>query len=615
MFSPARFASESARRTRQLSFPEQLSRLILTMAESSRERPRTGEKTKETYPNCFPPPLRSSASFPGVQQNGAPVSWGSESFLSGRPSTGFPAPPAFFARSYHASFPSLPSGAFSSSANGYQSVRNGAPGEQSKSKRTMNSGSVDSKKLCSDSRASHSSENRHGLSSVNRQGTKEEGTKITSGDGRASAEPHRSDMLKFKRRWTSVPARESHSPGSGTEVSVMSYNVLAQCLIETNDYLYQSCPAEVLRWDYRKEKLLKELRVADADIMCLQEVQFTHFCEFFSPELEKLGYAAVYQKRTGDKHDGCALFYKKDKFALEKFKKVRFFRSNIQLLDRDNVGIIALLRAKGLPEDEAPRLCVATTHLLYNPKRGDIKLAQLGVLLAEVDRMAAAVSPLSKRSQQQQNPLYHPIILCGDFNSLPHSPLYNFIRNRKLDYVGLQKVLVSGQGSSRRSFDPLNWPLWPYDVGVTDACQFRSVVRERLKNMEKSDPQEQEHCSDLPDIADLPQDWEKHFSDSIHHPFPLESVHYHDGDVREVTTNHSRTNCTVDYIFFSSSATKIKGPLGGLFPRRYVGELRLLEYLSLLTDEEASDMGGLPNYDLSSDHFSLQAKFLLTAPE
>jgi hypothetical protein len=51
---------------------------------------------------------------------------------------------------------------------------------------------------------------------------------------------------------------------------------------------------------------------------------------------------------------------------------------------RDNVGLIVLLRAQTpappsspedfpAPHDEGPTLIVANTHLLFNPKRGDIK--------------------------------------------------------------------------------------------------------------------------------------------------------------------------------------------------------------------------------------------------
>ncbi len=31
--------------------------------------------------------------------------------------------------------------------------------------------------------------------------------------------------------------------------------------------------------------------------------------------------------------------------------------------------------------------CVATTHLLYNPKAGEVKLAQLGFLMAKLHQM------------------------------------------------------------------------------------------------------------------------------------------------------------------------------------------------------------------------------------
>ena len=55
----------------------------------------------------------------------------------------------------------------------------------------------------------------------------------------------------------SAPRRVSRSE----EISLVSYNLLAQSLLEKNRYLYRhikDCP-EVLEWDYRKENLLNEL--------------------------------------------------------------------------------------------------------------------------------------------------------------------------------------------------------------------------------------------------------------------------------------------------------------------------------------------------------------------
>ena len=37
---------------------------------------------------------------------------------------------------------------------------------------------------------------------------------------------------------------------------------------------------------------------------------------------------------------------------------------------------------------ESKEFCVATTHLLYNPKAGEVKLAQMSCLLAELHKMA-----------------------------------------------------------------------------------------------------------------------------------------------------------------------------------------------------------------------------------
>lgn len=125
------------------------------------------------------------------------------------------------------------------------------------------------------------------------------------------------------------------------------------------------------------------------------------------------------------KPDGCAGVYKKDCFSLLSSHPVEYFRRGIPLLDRDNVGLVLLLRPTGSsrPED---CVCVANTHLLYNPRRGDIKLAQLAMLLAEI----STVSRLPDGSSC-------PIVLCGDFNSVPWSPLYSFVRESRLEYDGI----------------------------------------------------------------------------------------------------------------------------------------------------------------------------------
>lgn len=59
-------------------------------------------------------------------------------------------------------------------------------------------------------------------------------------------------------------------------------------------------------------------------------MQSNHFYDFLQPELLKHGYSSVYKKKTmeiytGNSYaiDGCATFFKKDKFGLVKKYEVR----------------------------------------------------------------------------------------------------------------------------------------------------------------------------------------------------------------------------------------------------------------------------------------------------
>ena len=51
------------------------------------------------------------------------------------------------------------------------------------------------------------------------------------------------------------------------------------------------------------------------------------------------------------------------------------------LLDKDNVGLAVVLASAG----SGALLTLATTHLLFSPKRGEVRLAQTALLLAHLD--------------------------------------------------------------------------------------------------------------------------------------------------------------------------------------------------------------------------------------
>ncbi|KAL3874506.1 hypothetical protein ACJMK2_037515 [Sinanodonta woodiana] len=435
----------------------------------------------------------------------------------------------------------------------------------------------------------------------------------------------------------------------GFVFTVMSYNVLAQHLLEDNMTLYTHCSQSSLDWKHRKHRLMEEFQKHNLDIICLQEVQDDHYKEFFLPELSKLGYDGIYKRRTGDKKDGCATFYKTHKFVVQDSVPIEYYRPDGGfILDRDNVALIVKLCPKTDDHNANVSLCVANTHLLFNPRQGGIKLAQLAILFAEMDKH------MYNRNFGKQSSFYNPAVICGDFNSEPFSDLYNFVVHGKLKYEGLLARLMSGQKEGYRGNNrTLTKDLIPKEVGISDNCQYLRVIHERIMGQQsKSSPMasleqkvlDSERCQRQEQIAYLTYGDGRHHihqsapvrkqhensSSSMHgsssskimHFFPkdhqvpqnsgylshglnLQSVYTHevqrDGwSCPEVTTHHCLADCTVDYIFY-----------GGL-KRDTERKLTLLERYSLPTSKDVELYGSLPNKTMPSDHLPLIAKFLLS---
>ncbi|XP_034088179.1 protein angel homolog 2-like isoform X1 [Gymnodraco acuticeps] len=402
----------------------------------------------------------------------------------------------------------------------------------------------------------------------------------------------------LQRHWQSSSppcSTEPRPPGSSAEFdfSVMSYNILSQQLLQENIYLYRHCPPAVLSWDYRLPNLLAEIQQHDADILCLQEVQEDHYVEQIKPALQALGYQCEFKKRTGSKPDGCAVIFKSSRLSLLSSNPVEYFQRGDALLDRDNVGLVLLLRPKDArsQSDASSFICVANTHLLYNPRRGDIKLAQLAILLAEINR-------LSRLPDGSTN----PVVLCGDFNSTPRSPLYSFLANGSLKYKGLQSSMVSGQELIPRGKRFLTAPLWSQTLGISPQCQYESS-----RPPADSSPSVEGAISNLPveDLASKAAYAIQHRA-RIQHTLKLHSSYDHllqDGRP-EITTCHSNTATNVDYIMYTPELVPPPSFPGGR-------GLTLLGRLSLVGQSELKKVNGLPNQNHSSDHLPIFARFRL----
>ena len=263
------------------------------------------------------------------------------------------------------------------------------------------------------------------------------------------------------------------SPGS-PRFTVLTYNLLADLYATPDAFWY--VPPWALAWGYRRQNLVRELIAANADILCLQEVQSTHFADFLAPELHRAGYAGVYKKKTADVFtgaayaaDGCATFFKRGRFGLVKKYEVEFNKAALSLSDaipadrrqvgsgerrreflfcfllsptsfppfplvqaalnrllKDNVALIAVLESLDGAGNPAPGpggrralVCVANTHIHANPDLSDVKLWQVHTLLKGLEKIAASAAI--------------PMVVAGDFNSAPGSAAHALLVRRAVD--------------------------------------------------------------------------------------------------------------------------------------------------------------------------------------
>ncbi|KAI5671663.1 hypothetical protein M9H77_12027 [Catharanthus roseus] len=227
--------------------------------------------------------------------------------------------------------------------------------------------------------------------------------------------------------------------------TVLSYNILCDAYA-TSD-LYSYCPSWALSWTYRRQNLLREIVGYRADIVCLQEVQSDHFEEFFAPELDKHGYQALFKRKTAEVFggnintiDGCATFFRRDRFSHVKKYEVEFNKAAQSLTDavvpnsqkkaalgrliKDNIALIVVLEAKfsnqGIDNPGKRQLvCVANTHVNVQQDLKDVKLWQVHTLLKGLEKIAASADI--------------PMLVCGDFSSIPGSAPHALLAMGKVD--------------------------------------------------------------------------------------------------------------------------------------------------------------------------------------
>lgn len=238
---------------------------------------------------------------------------------------------------------------------------------------------------------------------------------------------------------------------------VVTYNILADIYATTQIFPY--CPKWAMNWRYRRVQIMREIVSYDADVICLQEVQQDHYQQYLLPLLENLGYEGLYKAKTRDnsasgKVDGCAILYRRSRFSLcqNSYYEIEFnkaahkmasqgaFVKNspgagrggqtlappndaatqacLKRLCKDNVAHVAILQGVNPNTGEISQICIANTHIYWDPEYPDVKLWQAHYLLQELEGIAG-------------NRML-PLVLCGDFNSTPESAVVEFLAQERV---------------------------------------------------------------------------------------------------------------------------------------------------------------------------------------
>ncbi|XP_042397142.1 carbon catabolite repressor protein 4 homolog 3-like isoform X1 [Zingiber officinale] len=346
--------------------------------------------------------------------------------------------------------------------------------------------------------------------------------------------------LKPVRRWIQGEGCNHFDCHSKDYFMLISYNILGDNNASKHGELYHNIPLDIMNWNSRKRFIFHEIDSLNGDLLCLQEVDNY---EDISAYLKRKGYIGHYKRRTGWAKDGCALFWKAERFKLLEADNIEFRSFGL----RDNVAQLLVFElSKGNPR----RLVVGNIHVLFNPKRGDIKLGQIYRFLLKATQLSEKWGGI-------------PVVLAGDFNSTPKSAIYDFLLTSKL------KVDMR----NRRKFLEQN------------NFQFASCNLSALnyywtgKELANGSP----HSLITHDL-NLQSSYATIKSTAMTRDYLGEPL---------ATSYHSKFLGTVDYIWYSTGLTCT----------------RVLDTLPLDT---LRMLGGLPCQDIGSDHLSLVAELVFT---
>lgn len=171
--------------------------------------------------------------------------------------------------------------------------------------------------------------------------------------------------------------------------------------------------------------------------------------------------------------DGCAIFYRTDTFRLdEKHALIEFNQTALarpalrkhkdvynRVLVKDNIAVVARLEHLRTRRT----LLLANCHIHWDPQYKDVKLLQAVMLAEEIERLAEKLPPSGA------------LIVCGDFNSLPDSGVYEFLSNGGIqgkhpDFLSRCYEPYTSDGARHKLNLRSAYSLLPEETEISNGC-------------------------------------------------------------------------------------------------------------------------------------------------
>lgn len=263
----------------------------------------------------------------------------------------------------------------------------------------------------------------------------------------------------FNRKIISNPSLSTVGSDPSKQFTIVSYNILAQCHLERNDYSFTS--PEYLTLEHRHQKMMPEFQFLDADIVCLQEVGPTYFESLLLPGMKSLGYSGIMKKRTEEYFDeGEATFWKDSRFSLvnsELLSVARLADKEVEDAGLDEDVKKAILKYLDMPD------VLVLTQLKCNFTNNHLTVGNIHVQWGKMEvpdiqciQIACAIKALVNLAGSETN----PHVLCGDFNSEVTSPGYQlvlegYLSDSMIDQLQSLANLQLPDGSKKALFNQL----------------------------------------------------------------------------------------------------------------------------------------------------------------